>query len=369
MKRKLVIAKKIHLWIGLVSGFVASISGLSGSLQVWQPELLQVLNPEILSVSGVDTLTEETIHKTASELYNHFGENLAVLNMPYREQESIQLVLKNAESFYFHPGTGKLLGEKTISIRFFESLLNFHRTLLIPNYGKYLVGGSTILFFSLLLTSGFYLWWKRYQRNPKEGLSLQRNRSKRIFNYDLHKLIGILFLIPLLIVAFSGSFFTFMPTYKSVLQILDAPMKATEEITKEAFLYLQPEEVLHLTPEDGYKLRAVYFPTKTSGEYRFRYVEKRFISAGLRKTKEIQVNQNYQVTMLNEYHQSSPSEKIAAQAYPIHIGETLGIFGRILVFFTGFIPSILLITGYRFYRFRKSNKTVPGNRFNPNRQP
>ncbi|HCY41319.1 MAG TPA: PepSY domain-containing protein [Prolixibacteraceae bacterium] len=333
---------------------MASISGLSGSLYVWQPELLQMLNPKILSVSGADTLREETIHKTASELYNRFGENLAALNLPYREQESVQLVLKSGESLYFHPVTGKHLGEKTKSIRFFENLLNFHRTLLIPNYGKYLVGGSTILFFSLLLTSGFYLWWKRYKNNPKEGLSFQRNRSKRIFNYDLHKLIGILFLIPMLIVSFSGTFFTFMPTYKSALQILDSPLQVTGKNTEVAVQYLQPENVLHHTPEDGYKLRAMYFPTKNSGEYRFRYVEKRFISAGLRKTKEIRVNQNHQVTMSTEYQQSSRSEKIVAQAYPIHIGETLGIFGRILVFITGIIPSILLITGYRFYRFRKS---------------
>ncbi len=349
------------MWIGLISGLIASLSGLSGALYVWQPELSRALNPEILSVRGAETLKEETIHKTAYELYRNFGDNLLAIHLPNREQQSIQLVLENGESRFFHPQTGNMLGEKTSSIRFFEGLLSFHRTLLIPEYGKYLVGGNAVLFFSLLLTSGFYLWWKRYQANLKEGFSLSGNRSKRIFNYDLHKLLGILFLIPLLIVALSGSFFTFMPTYKRALRILDEPVKITEATTKnDPLTHVYPEQVLSLPPQDGYKLRAVYFPTEATGHHRFRYIQDRFITSGLRKTKEIQVDQNYQVLMSTDFHQSHLSEKIAAQAYPIHIGETLGLFGRILVFIAGFIPSVLLITGYRFYlhyRHRLSART------------
>lgn len=356
MKRKIVLAKKIHLWIGLVCGFVSSISGLSGSLYVWQPEILQALNPEILTVSNIDTLKEEAIHETASKLYTRFGRDLSALHLPYREQQSIQLVFKDGENRYFHPETGGALGEKTSSIRFFEHLLRFHRTLLIPRYGNYLVGGSAILFFSLLLTSGVYLWWKRYSKNPRKGFSVSKNLPRGILYYDFHKLLGILFLIPLLVISVSGSFFTFMPTWKAALQVLDSPAKETKRMSGEAFSFHSLEEALSLPSEDEYKLRSVYFAEETSGKYRFRYVKNRFISAGLRETKEIEVNQDLQVTMFAEYHQNSLSEKIAAQAYPVHIGETIGLFGRIAVFITGLIPSILLITGYRFYRFRKSNK-------------
>ena len=311
MKLKLNIAKKIHLWIGLISGLIASLSGLSGALYVWQPELSRALNPEILSVRGAETLKEETIHKTAYELYRNFGDNLLAIHLPNREQQSIQLVLENGESRFFHPQTGNMLGEKTSSIRFFEGLLSFHRTLLIPKYGKYLVGGSAVLFFSLLLTS--------------------------------------------------GSFFTFMPTYKRALRILDEPVKTAEATTKnEPLTHVYPEQVLSLPPQDGYKLRAVYFPTEASGHYRFRYIKDRVITAGLRKTKQVQINQNYEVIMSTDFRQSQLSEKIVAQVYPIHIGETLGLFGWMLVFITGFIPTILSTTGYRFYlhyRHRLSART------------
>ncbi|WP_045029489.1 PepSY-associated TM helix domain-containing protein [Draconibacterium sediminis] len=353
MKRNIIFAKKIHLWLGLVCGFVATLSGLSGSLYVWQPELSQVLNPGVLCVERVDTLSEETIHKTAVELYLHFEGELASLHLPYREQQSFLLVLKNGEYQYFHPATGDLLGTKTISIRFFEHLLRFHRTLLIPRYGNYIVGGSTILFFLLLLTSGFYLWWKRYRRNPRKGFSLLKNVSLGIIHYDFHKLLGILFLIPLFVAALSGSFFIFMPAWKSVLHILDSPGK--QHLETEGSDYRSFEDALQCSSEDGYKLRTAYFPTEMSDAHRLRYIKKRFISAGLRQTKEVQLNQNLRSITFAEYHQNPLSEKIVIQAYPIHIGEMFGLLGRILVFITGFIPAILLITGYRFYKFRKSN--------------
>lgn len=177
---------------------------------------------------------------------------------------------------------------------------------------------------------------------------------KAIIHYDLHKLVGILFLIPLFVAALSGSFFTFMPAWKSVLEVLDSSRE--QQLAAEDSGYRSFEEALHFPSGDGYKLRAVYFPVETSGAYRLRYVKNRFISAGLRQTKEVLINQNLKAETFSEYQQNPLSEKIAAQAYPIHIGEMFGLFGRILVFITGFIPAILLITGYHFYRFRNSNK-------------
>ncbi|WP_262495105.1 PepSY domain-containing protein, partial [Arenibacter sp. NBRC 103722] len=41
--------RNLHLWLGLTCGLIASISGLTGSLYIWQPELSAMLNPELLT--------------------------------------------------------------------------------------------------------------------------------------------------------------------------------------------------------------------------------------------------------------------------------------------------------------------------------
>ncbi|WP_146032853.1 PepSY domain-containing protein, partial [Arenibacter sp. NBRC 103722] len=43
------IIRNLHLWLGLTCGLIASISGLTGSLYIWQPELSAMLNPELLT--------------------------------------------------------------------------------------------------------------------------------------------------------------------------------------------------------------------------------------------------------------------------------------------------------------------------------
>lgn len=360
MKRTHHIAKKIHLWIGLVSGLITSISGLSGALYLWQPELSAALNPSILKVANQQFFSEPTIHRTAYSLYETYRDSIDHLTLPFREQQTIQIAFKNGTSLFFHPQTKELLGEKTFSIRFFEGLLNFHRTLLIPHYGKYLMGGSTVLFFTLLLSSGLYLWWKRYHSNWKKGVSLSLRKSK-IFNYDWHKALGIVFFIPLLTIAITGAYFTFLPAYKSVFKLMDVPITKTQALTAlQTPTEMFPEDLLRAPQMDGYKLRAVYFPKDSLSNYRFRYIHDREISAGLRKTKEIGIDPHHQVTLLSEYHQSTRSEKISAQMYPVHIGEIFGTLGRILVFISGLIPVILLITGYRIYRDWNFNKPEKG---------
>ena len=261
LKRFSAIVIRIHLWVGLSSGLIASVSGLTGALYIWQPELTATLNPKLLTVSEFNTISEHTFHQTTYNLVRNYGDSISVLNLPYRGQQTISVVFVCGETRYYHPVTGKFLGIKSTSITFFESLLNIHRTLGIPAFGKYIVGGSTVLFFFLLLPSGFYIWWNRYKSKLKKGMSIKPNTGRRRRNYDLHKTIGVLFFIPLMIVAISGSYFTYMPFYKSILSL---PYSLNNQSVTSNYptidVNLTINNLLQKPTTDGYKLRAVYFP-------------------------------------------------------------------------------------------------------------
>lgn len=346
--------RKIHLWLGLTCGLIVSFSGITGSLYVWQPEISAALNPELLKVENVGSIKETTILESASSLIKIHQDSLSKILLPYREQHTISIQFENGKTNYYHPITLKFLGTKSTSMTFFESLLSLHRTLGIPQIGKYIVGGSAVICFLVLITSGVYIWLKAYAHNLKEGFKVKWKAKKRRFNFDLHKAFGIYFFIPLLIMAFTGSYFTFNSVYKSVLTIFDSPNNThlTNErnnITKD---FSTLDETL-LDHNQDYALWAIYFPQDKTGKYRLRYIESLAIKSGYRKTKEVEISKKGEITTLSDFRFDSNSNRIAAQFYPIHIGEIAGVCGRILVFISGIVPLVLFITGLRLYRLKK----------------
>ncbi len=339
---------KIHLWLGLSCGVLASFSGLTGALYVWQPEITSLLNQKLLKVEDFSEINEKTILNSAYSLTTLHKNEIDKVFLPYREQQTISIVYKNGKTNYYHPKTKAFLGEKSTSIHFFETLLSLHRTLGIPIIGKYIVGTSALLFCFFLLTTGFYIWWKAYKNNLLKGVTMKWKPKKKRFNFNLHKVFGIYFLIPLFVIAFTGGYFTYYKTYKSVLTVFNSPnSEIFNKKAKQGKVLSLKEAVLQT---DGkYALRAIYYPKDSLGVYKLRYIKNRFINAGFRKTKEITLNQQGVLQTVSNFETDANNHRIAAQFYPVHIGEIAGSLGRFLVFVSGLIPLILLITGYRIY--------------------
>lgn len=343
----------MHLWLGLSCGLIASISGLTGSLYIWQPEITALLNPGLLTIEQINPYDEDSLHRTAYKLVQLHRDSLVKINLPYREQHTISLVYMNGETHYYHPISAAFLGEKSVSIQFFESLLNFHRTLGIPKIGKYITGTSTILFFLLLLSSGAYLWWITYRTNFIKGFKIKWKAKKKKMIYDLHKVIGVSFFIPLMVIAFTGAYFTYNIYYKTALNIFDYSEKPKLDEQEHTIVSSMPYEDPLCDPDKDYDLRSIILPKNDQDGYHFRYIQDRFLMAGLRKTKELKFDSQGNIASLTDFETDLSSNRIAAQFYPVHIGEIAGILGRIIVFISGLIPIILYISGLRLYLLKR----------------
>ncbi|RTY72565.1 PepSY domain-containing protein [Flavobacterium sp. LS1P28] len=352
------IVRKIHFWVGITCGLVASISGLSGAMYVWQPEFSAALNPELLKMKNIDSLEDDVFLKTASSLATTHSDSISKMFLPYREQQTISIEFKNGKTNYYNSENGQFLGEKSASIVFFEDLLKFHRTLFIPKIGKYVTGTSTIVFLLLILLSGIYIWYKTYSSTLKNGFKIKWKSKKKKFNFDLHKVLGVSFFIPLLTISFTGAYFTYNSYYKKALSVLDS-----RTILKQETQNKNPPSfaTILLDSDKSYDLRAIYYLKDANDNYRFRYIESRFKTQGLRKTKELTVSTNLKTISLTDYRNDATSNRLAAQFYPVHTGEIAGLFGRILVFIAGLIPLTLYITGFRIYLSKKRRlRKFPG---------
>lgn len=342
--------KFIHLWLGLTCGLLATISGITGALYVWQPEIVRAVDSKLLFVTDGKLPAEKVILSTAKKIVKEHKQ-LQKIFLPYREQQTISIIDKEGLTYYYHPEKAELLGAKTKTIIFFEDLLNIHRSLGIPNVGKYIVGTSSVIFFLFLLSSGVFLWWRTYSNKLKKGLYIKWKAKKKRLNYDIHKTVGILFFIPLSIIAFTGGYFTYHQLYKSGFSVLDTADKTSTK-TGEKFTM----DMAFAETNNSYYLRAVYFPTNDNNNFKYRYVNHREMTSGLRKTKEITTNENNIITSFSDYNSDLLSEKITAQMYVFHLGEIAGFLGRFLIFLSGFVPLTLLITGLRFYLSGKKAK-------------
>jgi len=346
--------RKVHLWLGLTCGLIASFSGLTGALYVWQPEITALLNPNLLQVDDIKKLDEKTILKSTTSLMAKYKDSLSSVFLPYREQQTISLKFENGNTAYFDPKNLTFLGEKSSSIHFFENLLSLHRSLGIPRYGKYIVGTSAVLFFLFLLTSGIYMWATAYGSNMKKGFAIQWKGKRKKLNFDIHKAFGAYFIIPLFILALTGSYFTYNSYYKLALSLFDGDSEQQQLKVDLNNPYSFRDYLLR--SNESYALRAIHFPKEEAGNYRLRYIKERFLKSGLRRTKEVEIDSDGQLTVLSDFRTDHNSIRIAAQAYPIHIGEMAGLIGRILVFVSGLVPFLLLLTGFNIYRNKKRRK-------------
>lgn len=359
MKRYKII-KTLHLWLGLTVGAIVSFSGLTGALYVWQPEISAYLIKQELNVTPSIKTNYKNNIRTAIKLKNIHGDSIKKMQLPYRKNNLFALTFLNGTTSYYHPANGNYLSSNLKTISFFKTLLQLHRNLGMKPYGSYIMGISSLLFCFFILISGFLLWRRIYKKRWRKGFTITWFTSKKKFNYNLHKIAGIYFIIPLIIISFSGAYFTFYKEYRKIFSVLpdykteNAHLIESIEIN-DFFSLKKQTDKLYPT----YKLWSIYFPSNLNENYRFRFINSIKIKNGLRKTADIFTNKNLTVKKISSFDTSSLSLKILSQMYPIHIGESFGFFHRILVFISGLIPIVLYITGVRFYLFKKPIK----NRF------
>jgi uncharacterized iron-regulated membrane protein len=87
--------KFIHLRLGLTCGLLASISGITGALYVWQPEIVRAVDSDLLLVNDRKLPTEKVILSTAKKIVKEHKQ-LQKTFLPYREQQTISIIDKAA---------------------------------------------------------------------------------------------------------------------------------------------------------------------------------------------------------------------------------------------------------------------------------
>lgn len=172
----------------------------------------------LASVTGIilaiDAAQEKTLPYKATDFDQiTLGETLPVLkkaypeitelSVDYNQFVTLQAIDKDGNDInaYIDPKTGKTLGTPSKKSEFIQWVTGLHRSLFLHEAGRFFVG---IISFSLLLISisGFVLVLKR-QRGIRNFFS---KVIKEYFAQYYHVVLGRLALIPILIIALTGTY-------------------------------------------------------------------------------------------------------------------------------------------------------------------
>jgi uncharacterized iron-regulated membrane protein len=354
----------LHRWLGLVTGILLCIAGITGSILVFRPEIDEaVIAARFGRVIPSETkVSLDAIANTIKNTYASVGFNLSDLNFPSSNDRPYVLSLMNSAEKYWqvfvNPYTGQIMGDRSGDTNWAGIILNLHYQLFAGDAGVIIMGIVALVTVILSLT-GIILWpgWRKLAA----GFKIKWNARIKRLNFDLHKVAGIITAIFLAAIGFTGFAWnipqagiedgiyalTFTPKpSEPVSQVIpDRPMsldrliqRADEAIPNAKNTYIS----LGSKPEDPITVGKKQ--TGETGEYG--------------NTVVILDRSSGKVLQLKDGIKPNRAEAILNQFTPWHYGYFLGLATRILYVLVGLAPTILFITGFVMYRLRHRQKPV-----------
>lgn len=375
---------QIHLWLGMASGLVILILGLTGCLYTFIDELRPMVyqdrlfiqtapSAQLLPLQELKTTAQKALHKKVPLLdIEIFTDKQRSMVFRYRERNDKASLYTNHfinyDKVYLNPYTGKVLKVENTKWEFFNLVVMLHCTLLLGYWGKQIITWSTIIFM-IMLISGLVLWWPKNKAASKKRFSFkwkaQTNWKRK--NYDLHQILGFYIFIITFFIALSG-LSMLLPKLDQAIQnivngeridhvhpmfphhavgskdntlaqgdILDRLIKQSEAMV--------PDAVEHriFTPENKTDPITVKSYRDKSGHY-----------ADVRHSYNQKTGQH---TKHQAFVSLSNGEKVHELTYDIHVGAVLGLPGKILAFLASLITASLPVSGFLIWK-GKRNKMI-----------
>jgi len=361
----------LHLWLGLISGIVVVVLGITGCTLVFEQEIRLATSPW-LHVEN----TAKKPQLPPSVLYHQVTQAL-----PQKEISSVwyhganrtaQFFLDSDSVVYINPYTAQIVSIVDMHEDFFHFVEDGHFYLWLPKeIGEVIVNWGTLIFLLLTIT-GIVLWWpKRWNKKGVDQSFKIRWKAKfKRFNYDLHNVLGFYSLIIALLMAITGLVMSFSWFNKGVYWLTGGENKPYVKAVSDSTLMGKTQMLQQV--DKAWKICIdqiaeynkdqviVSFPNKpsdaielstdmTGGSWRYVYLDQ------------------YTLKELPASQAKLKDEQLAAwlrrSNYALHVGSIGGLSTKILYFLASLICASLPITGfYIWWGKKKKSRRKPRRR-------
>ncbi|WP_037505971.1 PepSY-associated TM helix domain-containing protein [Pedobacter jeongneungensis] len=361
----------LHLWLGLASGIVVVILGITGCILVFEQEIKSLSSPWLFAEkpAGGAILPPSKIYRSVKNQLP--GKEIHSV-WYHGENRSAAVTINSDSTVYVNPYTAKVIA-MVHHEDFFEFIDDGHRRLWLPDkIGKQVIGWSTFIFFILLIT-GLILWWpKKWNKTGKDqSFKIKwKARFKRV-NYDLHNVLGFYSLLFALIMAITGLIMSFSWFNKGIYWLTGGvgnPRKQQTEVFNAApntmlqqvdLVWLKVQNTIALYNKDQIIVsfpdeanEAIYACTDMiNGYWRDLY----FNPATLQLTQSAG----------KPLSQLAFADQVRKLNYSLHVGAFAGLSSKVVFFFASLICASLPITGFYIWWGKKKKKPKRKNILNP----
>jgi uncharacterized iron-regulated membrane protein len=334
--------RQVHLWIGLGLGLLFVPLGLSGAVLVFGTELDRLLDPARYAVTSGDAEQTAGVY-LANAAAAAPGSRAVVLRWPPSADIPVTVLLRGggeqARVAYLDPPTGNVLGiagSNNSVVGFAHAL---HANLTVDGLtGRQIVGWIGMGLLAMALT-GACIWW------PRSGGMLRALRWRRgsKVTANLHHMLGLWIAGPLAVMALTGIYLSFPQQSRAVIAIFSdltpqvpRPAPSIESIRQPA---QDPQRVTELALQSGEGLSPVSLspPTEQSKFWRVQVSK----IGGVPQTLLV----DDATSAVTSARQSTTGDAFTVWLRGVHDAKHHGAAWRLIAFFCGVAPAILLVTG------------------------
>ncbi|MFL9482494.1 PepSY-associated TM helix domain-containing protein [Chitinophagaceae bacterium LWZ2-11] len=356
------IINTLHLWLGLPSGLIVFIVGITGALFVFEEEGRQLFQHEYYHVQNVGT--ERLSVKQMTDTFKVHYPKDKITSIRFTEEKDAAFIFISKKDFAvsIDPYTAKIIGVRNLDKDFFSVVQELHTHLLMGKVGNEIIRWNVLIFF-IMCISGLILWWPKQKRFFKQAATINfKTRNFKRFNWDLHSVLGFYALAVLLIISSTGLFWMFDTTKKIVGFITNSPVPKKEDKIKSA----HTSGKRYAMDSAYYYMAAIYpgaketFLTPASDSAAPIRILMRYPYSIVRKQNTLYFDQySGKVLKAELYKNYTGYDNVAKSNYDFHTGRirVLGIGSKIIYFLVALMAASLPITGFLIWWGKRKKNT------------
>ena len=336
---------RTHLWLGLVTGLVAALLGISGTVLIFRGELEQAFRPHIRASvpfshgTSIEPLVNS--YRQANPQHTVRGMQLPIPS----EREPLVLMLAGSGQptrVYIDPATGRELNGPTND--WITWTVRLHHSLFLK--GHFYTGLAGVAL-SLLCVTGVVVWWSSI-KTLAHDIVCRPGRLRTMRARDVHIFAGVWLLIPLFLLAFSGTVFTWREAYtRAALALTGSTVQKTK---------LAPAgDVRSLNLDAAIAAARTRFPEATPTMIRMPAKPGDPLTVRMRTpddsrdmgTRQVFVNARAEVIGVEQPSDNPLAARAVGMLAPLHTGELGGWPLKFAWAFMGLVPPLLFLSGVR----------------------
>lgn len=363
-----------HWLLGISAGLVLAVMGVTGAMLSFEPELLRALNPGLMSVPAREApmLTPpQLLEQLAMAQPDRKIGTISISNIDGRAAR-VGFIAKPREGaptgpnarqrmdvFFADPYTGVLLGSEDAlrghdTLHFFEDI---HRRLAAGDTGKAITGASTLILL-VLAGSGLYLRWPRRGKDVHAWFVVRWRLRSSPFLKSLHEVIGTWLLLPTLLVALTGLWWSYdwyrdglnaltgsKPMQRPAMRAPDATPASTAALETAWAAFLRE------TAQTGFASASFNVPAADQ-PLLVNYIDSD--PAHERASNRITLNLADGAVQAHERYDDKPAgSKLTSSMFVLHKGSYFGLFGTLVMMLASLAMPLFAISGWMLYLKRR----------------